>query len=372
MEGRPTVALTKVHEIPKNSDALNIAGRTSVMKKLGVGVLGFSTHQYNDPFASDPRSKLVAAAEETTFTQKFKSVGVPFIRRYDLDLHKSYEEVIERGDVDIVTINTEPYLKADLVEKAAAAGKHIICDKPMAHTLEAARRMVKAVEKAGVTFMVRYGTEYSAFNRKMKETISKGEIGQIVYVYEEIIRKVDIKDEKGNYYDEYFIKWVTDKERSGGGELINFGCYALDFLRYIGESEVTSVYAHCHNAFFDLHRERNVEDFAHLTLRYGNGMSAHVIAGRVPVCKDSNKLRILGTGGTILSVNSGEIVKDCYGKKEITSVSGGDPNSDMISDFLDCVFEGRQPRSSFREGEKDMEVLEAAYRSAEDNEVVEI
>ena len=88
------------------------------MRKLGVGVLGFSTHQYSDPFASDPRSRLVAAADETPFTRKFQSVGLPFIRKYDLDLCQSYAEVIAREDVDIVTINTEPHLKVELVEKA--------------------------------------------------------------------------------------------------------------------------------------------------------------------------------------------------------------------------------------------------------------
>lgn len=342
------------------------------MRKLGVGVLGFSTHQYSDSFASDPRSKIVVAAEETAFTEKFKSVGIPFIRKYNLDFCESYEEVIKRKDIDIVTINTESYLKVDLVEKAAVYGKHIICDKPMAHTLEAAQRIAEAVKKAGIIFMVRYGTEYSPLNQQLKEIVSNGEIGDIVYIYRELIRKVDIKDESGNYYDEYFINWVTDKARSGGGEMINFGCYALDFLRYISESQVSSVYAHCHNAFFDLHKEKKVEDFAHLTLQYKNGMSAHIITGRVPVCKDPNRLRILGTKGTIFSVNNNKIIRDCYGKKEIIEIKKNNSNKDMVSDFLDCIFERRQPRSSFKEGEQDLQVLGAAYRSAKENKVVRL
>ena len=341
------------------------------MKKLGVGVLGFDTHQYSDPFALDPRSRLVAAADETPFTQKFQTAGLPFIRRHGLDFHRSYREVLERNDVDIVVINTVPNVKVDLVERAAALGKHIICDKPMAHTLLAARRMRRAVERSGVVFMVRYGTEYAPLNRQIREIVSAGELGSIVYIYQELLRKVDIKDERGEYYDEYFIDWVTDKERSGGGEMFNFGCYALDFLRYIGESEVTSVYARCANAFFDLHRAKGVEDLAALSLHYESGMSAHVVTGRTPVCRDPNRLRILGTNGTIVAPCGGGMFKDCFGRQETVPIPEGPGEQAMVADFLDCIAAGKQPRSSCAEGERDLEVLEAAYRSSKRGQVVE-
>jgi myo-inositol 2-dehydrogenase / D-chiro-inositol 1-dehydrogenase len=342
------------------------------VKKLGVGVVGFDTHLYSEPFALDPRSRLVAAADETTFTSKFRDIGLPFIRRHELDFHESYMELIERDDIDIVTINTVPNLKVELVERAAQLGKHVICDKPMAHTSDAARRMREAVERAGVVFMVRYGTGYSGLSRRLREMVHAGELGDLVYVHQEILRKADIKDEQGEYYDEYFIDWVTDRGRSGGGEMINFACYALDFMRYLSGSEVVSVFARTHNAFFDLHRKKNVEDFAALSLQYGNGMSAHVIAGRSPVCRDPNRLRVLGTKGTAVAPHGGGILKDCFGREETIEIPEAGGDSAMVADFLDCIVEGKAPRTGVVEGERDVAVLEAAYASAESGQVAEL
>ena len=339
---------------------------------IRVGIVGFATHLHSRKFLSDPRSELVAAAEESLQAGKWVHEGKPFVEENNLTLCQTYQELMEREDIDAVSINTETDLKPDLVELAAKNGKHVMIDKPMARNTEDAERMVKAVERSGITFMVQYPNRYDPLQQKIIELSVPEELGKPISAYLELARRVGIYDDKGHLMDPYYMDWVTDPKRSGGGELINFGCYAVSFLRALARSRVRKVFAGTQSNYFELHRKQGVEDMGEVTLLFENGFLSHFIAGRIPVTKDSDLMRIFCRKGSIVSRKRGVLIEVVNHRKTVIESDGSDPVQNMVKHFLDCIQDKARPRTSVWEGAEDTRVLQAAYESSRQGRSVEL
>ena len=138
----------------------------------------------------------------------------------------SYDEICKDPDVDIVVITTDPCDKAEMVEKACSAGKHIFLNKPFCHTLIDANRIVKAVEESGVKLvfdipMVKFLPPLS----KLKEEILTGKYGKIISYYHAFGMTFPMDFPIRELWPERF----DPPEKAGGGEMTNMGCYAIDF-----------------------------------------------------------------------------------------------------------------------------------------------
>jgi len=332
---------------------------------LRVGIVGFATHLHSRAFLREPRTKLVAAAEENMKMPKWLKEGEPFVESIGLELIPSYEKLLERPDIDAVSINTETHLKPSLVELAAKNGKHVMVDKPMARNVADAKKMIKAVKESGVVLLIQYPTRFDPLFEKVLEESASGGIGEPVSVYLELLRYVDIYDSSGSILDPYYMDWVTDPKRSGGGELMNFGCYAVDFVRALARSPVRSVFAQTTSSFYPLHKEKGVEDFGQITILFENGFLSHLVAGRLPMLADSNLLRVFCKGGYLLSAGKRKLTKVAGLKKTTFNLPAVDPTQKMISHFVDCVQGKSQPIASVEDGYEETRILQAAYESAQ-------
>jgi predicted dehydrogenase len=137
-----------------------------------------------------------------------------------------YRELLARADVDVVDICVPNHLHEEIILAAAAAGKHVYCEKPLANSVAQAKRIVEAVEKAGVKNQLNFNFRYYPAITRARQMISEGFLGQI-FSY------------RGCYYRSSYINpdkplsWRLNKSIAGGGALFDLGSHILDLIYYL-------------------------------------------------------------------------------------------------------------------------------------------
>ncbi|HEO70709.1 MAG TPA: Gfo/Idh/MocA family oxidoreductase, partial [Candidatus Hydrogenedentes bacterium] len=150
------------------------------------------------------------------------------------EISEDYKEVVHRPDVDVVDICTPNFLHAPVAIEAAKAGKHIICEKPLANTLSEAKAMLGAVQKAGVKHMCGFSYRYAPAVQTIKNMMAKGELGAIFHV-------------RATYQQDWIadpnfpMVWRLKKKHTGSGALGDIGAHIVDLCQFlVGEVEEVS------------------------------------------------------------------------------------------------------------------------------------
>jgi predicted dehydrogenase len=274
---------------------------------------------------------------------------------------------IEHPDTDVVIIGLPNDLHLEAVERSAAAGKAVLCTKPLGRTAAEARRMLDLVESAGVFHGYLEDLVYPPKTLKALESVRAGAIGRVLWARSR-------ETHPGPHSD-----WFWDTQRSGGGAIVDMGCHCIEISRsYIGK-DVRPVEVMCW-ADTQVH-PIDAEDSAIGLVRYANGA-----IGQFEVSwtfRGGMDLRdeVSGTEGTIWNnhwLRTGfEMfttgVGDAYVAEKAESDRGwlfpvGDEPAalgyvDMFTDMLDALDEGRPPRETFYDGYVVNAVMDAAYRS---------
>ncbi len=149
---------------------------TSFNAPLGIGILSFAHGHavaYCDQIATFSDAQVLAAWDSDSERAR------PHCERFGLQFENSAEKLLARPDIDAVIITSETNRHADLIELAAAAGKAILCQKPMATTLEDCERIIQAVENAGVPFQMAFQMRTDPLNLQIKRWIENGEVGRV-------------------------------------------------------------------------------------------------------------------------------------------------------------------------------------------------
>ena len=144
--------------------------------------------------------------------------------------------MVERKDIDVIDISTPGYLHHDQALAAADAGKHIICEKPLANTLADAKEMLRAVEKAGVKHMLMHNYRKIPAVAFVRRLMDDGRLGEI-YHYHGAYLQDWIMD------PEFPLVWRLEKKLAGAGALGDIGSHAIDLARYLN-AEFASVVGH--------------------------------------------------------------------------------------------------------------------------------
>ena len=221
---------------------------------MKVGILGAGTmgSMHANCYAQLPDVEVVAIADKRT--DLARKVAEPL----GAQVYEEADELIEKADVDIVDVCLPTPMHKEFVVKAARAGKHVFCEKPLALTIEDGEEMINECEKAGVKFMVghvlRYFHEYVA----IKKQIDAGAIGKPA-----VVRASRCASQPLGWQD-----WYRKREMSGG-VCLDLIIHDFDFLRWCF-GDVERVYAKG-TTFTDIPVE-----YALVTLRFKNGVIAHV------------------------------------------------------------------------------------------------
>ncbi len=171
------------------------------------------------PGKLEPRLKVICGRNQQALEAAARQFGWE-------ETETDWRRVVERDDIEIVDIATPGFLHHPMALAAAAAGKHIICEKPLANTLAEAQEMLRAVKKAGVAHMVMHNYRKLPAIAYLKKLIEEGRFGTIYHYH-------------GAYLQDWIISpqfplvWRLDKKLTGSGALGDIGSHAVDFAHYL-------------------------------------------------------------------------------------------------------------------------------------------
>jgi predicted dehydrogenase len=265
-------------------------------------------------------------------------------------------------DIDAIDICLPHHLHKDAIIAAAEAGKHVLCEKPLCLSREESREVKAAVAASGITLMCAHNQLYMPPVAKAREILAAGGIGK---VYE-----VRTTDSFYNNFDPANMGWRASKATSGGGELIDTGYHPTYLMLNLVGSVPTDV-----TAMLSTHRLSFMdgEDSAQVLVRFADGAVGHLVTSwAYEAAGVTEKFSAVGEKGSLWSDGTSLWVKERGAeavKHDFTEVNAFVAE---IEDFVGCLETGRRPINTEQEGTDVLEVILAAYESAEKGTIVRI
>jgi UDP-N-acetyl-2-amino-2-deoxyglucuronate dehydrogenase len=271
-----------------------------------------------------------------------------------------YREVLDDPDVDSIDLLTPHAHHMDGVIEAAKAGKHILCQKPLARNLEESDQMIAAAREAGATLFYGEMNRTSEVVVAAKRAIDEGRVGTLVG-----LQAIYSHWQGGAYLN---TAWRYDPEEAGGGQLLDGGIHLLDVLLHLG-GPVAGVM--CHTTRF--RPELGGEDTATLSLRYKGGHLGSFLATHAAGCWSPEAYcTVIGTEGVLtLGGSHGPLALHRRGQpKEVLVTKPMESFQRMIGAYLDTVVDGKPNIAPAEVGREDLAVVLAAYRSVKEGKEI--
>ncbi len=194
-------------------------------------------------------------------------------------------------DIDAVLIMVPHFLHESYVIAAAEADKHVLCEKPMATTLEGCDDMIKATEKAGVKFMIAENHRFLPVHKYVMEAVQSGLVGKVFLVRSyEGVNEIPGLMKSGH--------WKGHPVMAGGGALMDMGAHKFATINWILNDKVESAY--CWLAKQCTNLSEKAEDNAMVLLKYLSGTIVETIVSFTVISPPTNSLEIYGTKGSII------------------------------------------------------------------------
>jgi predicted dehydrogenase len=263
-----------------------------------------------------------------------------------------WEDLLADEKTQAVYIATPVYLHAEQTIKAAEAGKHVLCEKPMALSVAECDRMIAACRANGVKLGIAYYRHFYPLINRVKELIASGELGKIALAQINAFEFFNPSAENPRF-------WLLEKENSGGGPMMDFGCHRLEVLANLF-GEVREVKSLVSSAVFG----REVEDTACALFQFENGACANLnVTHAAREAQDT--LDIFGTLGSInIPVLNGAEMKIKIGDTEKTEFHAPAENihQPLIEDFTEAVLNDRESAITGETGREIAHLEEEIYR----------
>jgi len=290
------------------------------------------------------------------------------------DFYTNYHELLARADIDAVDIMLPHYLNEEVAINAAKAGKHILVEKPIARTLDAADRMIEAANSAGVVLMVAENELYDPLNQKIKELLNEEVIGNILCV------RADHQLFEYRNPDH----WLHSNQKAGGGALISSGIHRIHVLRWL-VGEVTKVSCFQANRMIPMEGEDTV--FVLLEFEGGALGELAVIWVNKAALIDLyspwfESIYLYGEKGVIHNIGGLHVYseKDPKFSSGFKRISFGKTLKELweesfeieIQHFGDCILKKRVPLTSGEECKRSLKVTLACYEAAKTGKVIRL
>jgi len=273
--------------------------------------------------------------------------------------YNEYERCLE--NVDAVYIALPNSMHAEYTIRAAKAGVHVLCEKPMAVTVDECRRMIRACRRHRVKLMIAYRLHFEEINLETVDLIRRGRIGEPKFFNSSFSMTV----RPGN---------IRTQADLGGGTLYDIGIYCINAARYLFRSEPTQVSAMSVNS--GTQKLSEIDESSAGMLRFkGDRLATFVSSFNAA---DVAAYRIVGTKGQIHVDPAYEYAEGLRyeltvnGKKKTKKIGKRDQFAPEILYFSDCILKDRKVEPSGEEGMQDVRIVQALYRSAETGRTVRI
>lgn len=338
-------------------------------QRVGYAVVGLghlSLENILPAIASCKKSKVVALVSGNP--EKMKKVAAQYgVKAGSCYSYQTYDDLKNNKEVEIIYIVLPNGLHKEYVIRGAKAGKHILCEKPMANSSAECREMITACDKAGVKLMVAYRIQYQPHNRKVREMVQQKTFG--------LPKLIEASNSQSSANPQH---WRHKKALAGGGALPDIGLYCLNTIRFVLNEEPTEVFAYQYstpgNPLF-----KEVEELVSWQMRFASGIIASCTTDYN--VHESRHYRVLCEKGWLnmdkAFAYKGQKLQSARaeGKLELQQEIGMAEKDQFATEmdyFADCVINNKKPFTPGEEGLQDHLLMEAIYRSAREGKPVKI
>jgi len=345
------------------------------LKKVRAGVIGcghIAEEAHLPNLLGCPRADLVAAAD----TRKERLIAVR--QKFGVkNLYEDYHDMLKDNLIDAVSICVPTFLHSRVAVDASEAGKHILCEKPIATTIDDADQMISAARKNDVKLMIGHNLRFLPNHELAREWVQKGKIGKVYFVRAQFASS-------GPYGTPGMASPFYFDPEKGGGVLLDVGSHLADLLLWMF-GDIAEVRA-CIGTYMD--EINQADDVASVSLKFERGMVGEIFASWVStqnwhLMTDYNNLQILGTEGRMYSdclgpyiyyFNEKSLICRLKGMIKLTSMEL-DPKVPFlardyaykkeIDSFVSCVVKDKEPLITGEDGRQALKVIIDARKSAE-------
>ncbi len=382
-------------------------GVVRVAKQVRVGMVGYKfmgkahSHAYYDvarffDLRAEPVMAAICGRDESGVRVAAAKMGW---QGYETD----WRQLVARPDIDLVDVSTPNNLHAEIAIAAAEHGKHVLCEKPLAMTLEQARRMQAAVERAGVVHMICHNYRFAPAVQYARQMIAAGELGEIYHIRAQYLQDW-IMD------PEFPLVWRLQKDVAGSGTHGDLSAHIIDLARFL-VGEFDSVTGALHTFIKERPLDGSgegawgargaagrqtgtvtVDDAAMFLARFRGGALGVFEASRFAGGnRNGNRFEINGSKGSVRwdleNMNNLQLYLHAdragqQGFRTINCTEGAHPYADhwwpaahiigyehtfvhLVSELMNGIADGRSPQPNFVDGVRNQAVLEAVSTSSE-------
>lgn len=334
-------------------------------KKLGWAVVGLGSLAINQilpAFATSEKSRVVALV--SGHPEKAHKLALRYgVEPKNIYNYQNYDTIRDNPEVDVIYIVLPNGMHAEYTVRGHQAGKHVLCEKPMANDPAECQQMIDAARKADRKLMIAYRCRYEPYNQEAIRIARSGEMGPTQMILADTGFKISDPS-----------VWRLHKQLAGGGSMMDIGIYALNASRYLTGEEPTELHAMIYSTPGDP-RFKEVEEHVTFQLRFPSGILAN--------CSSSygyfhqSHFRVMGSEARLVmdpaTWYSGlRMYKEQGNTIETMDLPVVDHFAAEMDHMSGCVIENKQPLTPGEEGLRDLTIIQAIYRAAESREAVKL
>jgi predicted dehydrogenase len=343
--------------------------------KVRVGIIGVGIGQAHiKGYSKVPQAEVVALCDLDE--DRARSVAKN-CQLETVDILTDYHALLERTDVDAVSVCLPNKLHRPVAVDALQAGKHVICEKPLALNVADAEQIAAAAAKSGKKCMVAQVKRFAPEAQYLKQLVEAGELGDIYYAHSFWLRKRGIPGYGG---------WFTTKAMSGGGPLIDIGVHLLDVAWWLaGCPKPVAVMGATYAEFgpkgkglggSNLRADRqdkpkgtfDVEDLAVGLIRFETGLTINLeVSWALHNERERQGVQMYGNEGGLEWGDSVQVFKELNGVPANAQIEPlrGDSWGNEMQHFIDSILNDTTPDPDAHQGVQIMKMLEGLYQSAD-------
>ena len=327
-------------------------------RKIGYGIVGLgriSMQHFMPALKVSTQARLVAlvSGHRDKAEKQAREYGLAEKNIYS---YENFEAIADNKDVDAVYIALPNSMHAEYTIRAAKAGKHVLCEKPMATTVKDSQEMIEACRKANRKLMIAYRCQLEPTNLRAIQLIREGKLGKIQAI------------ESANGFNIQPKEWRLSGKLAGGGPLMDVGIYSLNACRYLTGEEPGEIKADASVIDHD-GRFNEVEENLSWTMKFPSGIVAS--CNTTYGCNMPGFYRVHGSRGMMhvepcFPYEGQHLTAKIQDEAPIDEPNPARDPSQFVREadhLAECILQNREPKPSGEEGLKDMRLIMQIYKS---------
>ena len=328
---------------------------------IRVGIIGcgkIAQVRHLPEYAANPNAEIVA------YYDKNRARAEEMAAKYGGCVCDTYFDLLNRDDIDAVSVCVENRSHAEISTAALYAGKHVLCEKPMAVTLAECESMVAAAERNGKYLMIGHNMRFDPVHRRAKQLLDRGVIGDVI-TFRAVLGNAG---PEGWSVDEG--TWFFDKNKAALGALSDMGIHKVDLIQYLLGQKVIETTA----KVVTLNKRDaegkliSVDDNALCILKMSGGALGTMAASWTVYGHECQSTVLYGTRGLMMIYSEPSapiIVSDLEGNRTSFAFDTTSEKSGVIDEFVDALVHDRDPEVSGKEALTTMRTIFGSIRSSD-------